>query len=164
MTLRQPEYFTLPDGRQVEATAECCCCNQAWRWSGIGDDGLCMACAAYASAPRPEPAPERRPSITIDPLVKAGRPTVSGTRLLVQSLAVYVWGGWTDAEILEYWDYLTRGDLILACWYQATQTTPVWRRRWGSWAERVFPALYGACTAEDYATMPWPPVRTRKGG
>lgn len=49
-TRRSPAYVTLPDGRQVERTAECRCCDQLWRWSGIGDDGLCAACAVSTSA------------------------------------------------------------------------------------------------------------------
>lgn len=47
---RPPEYLTLDGSRQVERSATCRCCDQAWRWSWIGEDGLCGACAEHGAS------------------------------------------------------------------------------------------------------------------
>lgn len=47
---RPPEYLALADDRQVERSATCRCCDQVWRWSWIGEDGLCGACAERKDA------------------------------------------------------------------------------------------------------------------
>jgi uncharacterized protein (DUF433 family) len=102
------------------------------------------------------PAP--RPYIALEPPMKGGRPCIGGTGLLVAMQAEQIWGGWTEEEILSNWPYLTRGDLLVACWYQATNGGRTWRKRWGDWSERMFPLLYRARSDEDFAAIEWPPT------
>jgi uncharacterized protein (DUF433 family) len=52
--------------------------------------------------------------ITIDPKVLVGKPVVKGTRVSVELVVDMLARGWTHAEILEEYPFLT-GDDILAC-------------------------------------------------
>jgi uncharacterized protein (DUF433 family) len=55
-----------------------------------------------------------RKNITIDPLVRSGKPCVRGTRIAVGDVLDYLGGGMTSAEILDDFPDLTRED-IQAC-------------------------------------------------
>jgi uncharacterized protein (DUF433 family) len=55
-----------------------------------------------------------RERITIDPLVRSGKPCVRGTRITVADVLDYLGGGMSVAEILEDFPYLTAED-IQAC-------------------------------------------------
>ena len=52
--------------------------------------------------------------ITIDPVVRFGKPCVRGTRLTVGDVLGYLAGGMTEAEVLADFPQLTHED-ILAC-------------------------------------------------
>ncbi len=55
-----------------------------------------------------------RQRITIDPLVRSGKPCVRGTRIAVADVLDYLGGGMTVAEVLEDFPDLTPED-IQAC-------------------------------------------------
>lgn len=52
--------------------------------------------------------------ITIDPLVRSGKPCVRGTRITVADIFDYLGGGMTVAEVLDDFPDLTAAD-IQAC-------------------------------------------------
>lgn len=112
-----------------------------------------------------DPANPPRPFVAIDPGMKGGRPTIGGTGLLVEMIAEQVWGGWPEADFYQGWEYLKRGDILVAAWYQARNGGRTWKKRWGAWAESAYPLLHRARTAEDYALIDWPPsMRDQVGG
>jgi uncharacterized protein (DUF433 family) len=107
------------------------------------------------------------PFVSIDPAMQFGRPTMNGTRLTVQTLVDYVWHGEElDAIGLDY--AVSRADILVACWYAGTYglpgarpqlfPTPLWRKRWGVWADSVTNALWHV-GAVDYDAIPGPPRR-----
>lgn len=55
-----------------------------------------------------------RDRITIDPLVRSGKPCVRGTRITVADIFDYLGGGMTVAEVLDDFPDLTADD-IQAC-------------------------------------------------
>jgi uncharacterized protein (DUF433 family) len=55
-----------------------------------------------------------RQRITIDPLIRSGKPCVRGTRIAVADVLDYLGGGMTIAEVLEDFPDLTAED-IQAC-------------------------------------------------
>ncbi|MBY0425745.1 MAG: DUF433 domain-containing protein [Cytophagales bacterium] len=52
--------------------------------------------------------------ITINPLICHGKPTIRGTRFMVESILEYLAGGSSIEEILEEFPELTKED-VLAC-------------------------------------------------
>jgi len=85
-----------------------------------------------------------RPFVSIDPAMQSGRPCVSHTRLTVETVAVYIWGGYTPEDVAEEFD-VTPADVLVACWYAGTYGIPGswdWRARWGKWAEDVHENLW----------------------
>lgn len=94
-----------------------------------------------------------RPSATIDPAVMGGAPCVAGTRVDLETLAGRVWAGErVDATAADL--DVTRGDVLLACWWSTSSTTGAWwartgpasqRRqlRWRRWARDAKDALAG---------------------
>ncbi|MCE0521904.1 MAG: DUF433 domain-containing protein [Methylacidiphilales bacterium] len=55
-----------------------------------------------------------RQRITLDPLIRSGKPCVRGTRITVADVLDYLGGGMTVAEVLEDFPDLTAED-IQAC-------------------------------------------------
>lgn len=106
-----------------------------------------LACAVDPERPAP------RPFVAHDPAMKGGQATVNGTRLTVENLVEHVWSGWTEQQLRDGWD-LTRGDILVACWFWANHGGRTWKRRWGSWSDEV----YRARSAEDFAAVDWPPT------
>ena len=60
------------------------------------------------------------PRITIDPMVLAGKPIVSGTRMSVEFVVGLLAQGWSIEDVLKEYDHLTRQD-IQACLQYAHQ-------------------------------------------
>ncbi|MGI5247798.1 DUF433 domain-containing protein [Dactylosporangium sp. CA-139066] len=121
--------------------------------------------------PPPPPSTGRRdlrPFVAVDPAMKSGQPTVNGTRLTVAAVADYVWADGVDQAAADH--DLTRGDVLVACWYAGTvglpgrrkslAPTPLWRRRWSAWADDVHQALWSVTTV-DYDKIPDPPGSDR---
>lgn len=100
------------------------------------------------------PAP--RPFVAFDPAMQGGRATIGGTGLTVELMAERIFSGWSETGILSDWDYLTRADLITACWFVGTYGSRTWRRRWGAWAAEAHGPLW-RCDAAEIAAIPWPP-------
>lgn len=108
------------------------------------------------------------PYVGISPAMKSGQPTINNTRLPVYIVCGHVWLGETVDEVAAEFD-ITRGDVLVACWYAGTYglpserrlglaPKPKWRQRWGVWAESVRDALW-ATRSVDYDTIPDPPDR-----
>jgi uncharacterized protein (DUF433 family) len=96
-----------------------------------------------------------RAHVSIDPGIKSGAPCIAGTRLTAEWMADHIWGGWTLDDILKDWDYLTKADLLVACWYVGTYGSRTWRKRWGAWAEEAHRFLHAK---DRQAECPWPPT------
>lgn len=110
---------------------------------------------------------DQRPFVSVDPAMRFGQPTVNGTRLPVQTLVDYVWAGEDPDVVAEEYD-VTRADILVACWFAGTYglpgrrqqlfPTPLWRRRWGEWADGVAKALWQTSTV-DYDAIAGPSAR-----
>lgn len=75
--------------------------------------------------------------VWISPGRRSGEPCVIGTRIPTEQIARMVLHG-TVADVLRDWDYLTRGQVLVACWFHATREgrgSRKWRERWGGWAQ-----------------------------
>lgn len=96
-----------------------------------------------------------RAHVSIDPGIKGGQPCIAGTRLTAEWLADHVWRGRTCEDMQGDWDYLTREDMLVACWYVATYGPRSWRKRWSRWAEDAHPFLWDSTRQ---AACPWPPT------
>lgn len=81
----------------------------------------------------------------------SGQPAIAGHRLSCALIGDYA-QAMPVAEICRMYS-LTRGDVLVACWYLATLGGRGWRKRWGAWvAEYAGPFWHG-----DYAAIPDPP-------
>lgn len=113
------------------------------------------------------------PQVTVNPAMCSGEPCIMGRRIPVYMVADMVWH-WGVDEAIKMWD-LTRGEVLVACWYAAVVNVTTlyargglarrkrpepWRGRWIDWAEQVSGDLWRASTV-DYDTLPDPPG---KGG
>lgn len=91
------------------------------------------------------------PSVEVTPGYSWGQPRIGN--IPVCAVAGYVWAGeGVDVVAAEY--TLTRQQILVACWYAGTYglpAEPVWRRRWGAWAEAVYMNLI---RDEDVADPP----------
>ena len=58
----------------------------------------------------------RKPAsrIVVDPRVQVGKPVIRGTRITVERVVGLLARGWSEADILDEYDHLTRSD-IRAC-------------------------------------------------
>lgn len=97
-----------------------------------------------------------RPAITIDPAVRFGYPHIRG--IPTDAIAGMVWAGETPEVVCE--DYgITRYELLLACWYEASYR-PVapgksaYRQAWARWAKDVFQLLALGAATELIPTPP----------
>jgi uncharacterized protein (DUF433 family) len=59
------------------------------------------------------------PGIVVDPLVKAGKPVIKGTRVPVELVIGKLAGGLTFEELMEEYD-LTKDDVLAALRYAAS--------------------------------------------
>ncbi len=73
-------------------------------------------------------------TITIVPGMKCGYPCIDGIRMTVAQVANMWWDGSTLEE-LGSWDFLTRGSVVVCCWYQARYGSRTWRKRWKVWLQ-----------------------------
>jgi len=92
--------------------------------------------------------------ITIYPSMKFGQPCVDHHRITAEHMAMVWWSGNYELKYLEdNWPGMSRGAVLVACWYMARYGTRMWRKRWKDW-------LYVAETElwySRYDTCPMPP-------
>ncbi len=99
--------------------------------------------------------------------MRFGAPTIRNSQVSVEAVVGMVWAGeQVDVVADEYG--LTRADVLVAAWFAGTYglpgrrrqlaATPLWRRRWGAWAESVQEDLWRASTV-DYSAIPDPPSK-----
>ena len=98
---------------------------------------------------------QRNPAVWVSPARRSGRPCVAGTRLATDTVAGDWWARcWTlDGFRRDFG--LSRGQVAVACWYEATYGTRTWRTRWGKWARDVFARLWSG----RWDRAPLPPRR-----
>lgn len=108
--------------------------------------------------------------VWIDPARKSGEPCIGGHRLPVEMVIATVWRSGLD-EALHCWPQLTRGQVLVACWYAGAGNVVrlhgrggayvgyrgPWRKRWGAWAAEVHDGLWLSATV-DYDVIPDPPL------
>jgi len=94
-----------------------------------------------------------KPFVSIAPTMQFGDPVINGTRLKVELIGERYWdlGEHIESEILEPYE-LTRGDVVLCCWYMARYGSRKWRKRWESWANQINAGWWS-----DLSTLPLPP-------
>ncbi len=104
------------------------------------------------------------PAITIDPGMRSGQPCLNGSRLTVEAVAGMVWAENVDTAMDEY--DLDRRAVLVCCWFAGSYGLPgrraglapgpLWRRRWGAWAQQAHHALWSGEGIDD---LPDPPRR-----
>lgn len=80
------------------------------------------------------------PYVWVAPGRLGGKPCIGGHRLSVDQVTRIAVDG-VDA-VLTGWPYLTRAQVLVACWYQAVHGPRAWRRRWGAWADEHGDAMW----------------------
>jgi uncharacterized protein (DUF433 family) len=70
-----------------------------------------------------------------------GKPCIGGHRLDVVTIARHVWADGVDSVQIP-WPYLTRAEILTACWYLGCYGAPNWRERWGSWTDQHEDAMW----------------------
>lgn len=97
-----------------------------------------------------------RPHVTVDPRVYSGQPTIRGLRIPTRMIAEIVYERDERPEwILENYD-ITRDDVLVACWFEATHgRSRKLRKVWRDWATENFPILW---RSGSWDGVPYPPV------
>lgn len=99
------------------------------------------------------------PQVTVSPAHGFGRPEMR--RLPTEMLADMYWAhGETDLLAADGYD-LTRHELLVALWFEATQGAPRNRRRWKAWGAEVSGPLWSTSTL-DPELVPLPPRAGRE--
>ena len=97
-----------------------------------------------------------RPMIVLDPGVNGGDPALYRSRVRVENILERLDAGDDPEDVAE--DHgLTRGDVLVACWFDArygVDDHP--RKEWLGWWEQWEPSLWQAKTAQDYESIPFP--------
>lgn len=93
-----------------------------------------------------------RPAVTHDPQVNYGRPLIGPVP--TESVADAVWLGDSAETVAD--DYsLSRDQVLVACWYEATHGDSDRQPRWGAWATEHADAFhYG-----HFDAIPDPPAK-----
>lgn len=99
------------------------------------------------------------PTITIAPGFYSGEPCIRW-RLPADLIALDWWNNWKLEDLMDNYE-ITRGDVLVSCWYMAKYGPRSWRKRWGEWLQKADGELwYGR-----YETCPMPPQKNEnKGG
>jgi uncharacterized protein (DUF433 family) len=95
-----------------------------------------------------------RPFVVVDPAQNFGRPALSRTRVAVGDVVAVLLAG-EDPDSLCADFGLTRGDLLVACWFAArygVEGRP--RGEWAAWLEEWEPVIWRASC--DYEAVPLP--------
>lgn len=95
-----------------------------------------------------------RPFVSIDPAMRFGRPCLNHTRIPVEVVADHFLAGDPIDRICA--DYqLSRGDILIACWYLGQYGDVEYRDRWSAWSSHVAETLWHSTV--DYTQVPDPP-------
>lgn len=92
-----------------------------------------------------------RPTVTAAPGVRFGRPAMCG--ISVDAITETAWTGSVDQACTDFG--LSRGEVLVACWWAGRYGAPRWRRRWAGWAGDAEVLL--ARGDVDYGAVPDPP-------
>lgn len=90
--------------------------------------------------------------VSIDPGVHFGEPCLAGRRLTTELIAKAWRNGMSIEDIADNWE-IERGDILVACWYQARYGSWTWRKRWADWLAMANGELWHG----RYDTCPMPP-------
>lgn len=93
------------------------------------------------------------PQVTVSPAHRFGQPSMKG--ISTEMLADMYWAH-GEVELLDDYE-LTRHELLVALWFEATQGQPRFRKRWKTWAVKAGDALWKATTI-DPETVTLPPT------
>jgi len=80
------------------------------------------------------------PAVKVQPNMRFGRPHMNGVS--TEMIADLHWAQ-GETEILDDYD-LTRHELLVALWFEATQGQPRFRRRWKAWGAYAAGVLWKA--------------------
>ena len=75
------------------------------------------------------------PHVAFAPYMRFGSPTINNTQTAVETIIKRWWCATETLELMLEDFSITRGDLLVACWYMGIYGTGVWKRRWGQWAK-----------------------------
>jgi uncharacterized protein (DUF433 family) len=96
-----------------------------------------------------------RPRVEVEPGIRFGYPHVRGVS--VEVLGGQVFAGDSVDEVADDYPYMSRGHVLLACWYLGMHGSKAWVRRWRMWAVDVYVLL--ARDRPDYSAVPDPPTK-----
>ena len=97
---------------------------------------------------------KERHLITIYPDMVSGEPTIDHHRITAAQMACCWWSGnYTLKAIEENWPGMSRGAILVSCWYMARYGSRTWRKRWKEWLEVASDHLWHG----RYKTCPMPP-------
>ena len=72
------------------------------------------------TGPQRKHSPDWQDRIVKDPQILAGKPTVKGTRISVELIMQLLAGGWSDADIIDCYDWVSSEDIEACIRYAAT--------------------------------------------
>ncbi len=93
--------------------------------------------------------------VSVQPGMMSGSPCIAGHRLTTEQIAGLVWTHGIE-EVQHGWDYLSRPQILVACWFESRYgTRSKLRRAWKEWlAENS-----GLMWLGDWESVPTPPCR-----
>lgn len=95
------------------------------------------------------------PVVVADPRIRFGRPRVGHTA--TEDVAGMIWAGEPVDVVCDEYE-LTRHQVLLACWFEATYGPPRRRRAWREWADQAHRTLGGWTKPFDLDAIPDPPA------
>ena len=99
---------------------------------------------------------KERHLITIYPDMMSGEPTIDHRRITAEQMAKTWWSrGMTLEQFAENWPGMSRGAVLVSCWYMARYGSRTWRKCWKEWLEIADGELWRG----RYATCPMPPQK-----
>ena len=126
-----------------------------WDYGSV-DSVLVGGVPNQLSTPRARTSRTPRPVIQVDPAVRFGRPQIRG--IPTDAIADTLYAGESAESICDEYD-LTRYELLVALWYEASSGDYANHPDWKQWAaETAYPALAG-WAALGVESMPLPPSR-----
>lgn len=126
-------------------------------WSTTGSDGVVEEAAyehiaevhllgldrvwALGTTKTSDRAAAADPHVWVAPGRLGGKPCIGGHRLSVEQITRLVWPDGVDAA-QSFFPYLTRPQVLVACWYQAIHGKYPWTVRWSAWAHTYGDAMW----------------------
>lgn len=99
---------------------------------------------------------DEQPHVRVQPGVRFGYPHIRG--IPTDAIAGMVWAGEDLAVVGDEYG-LTRGEVLVACWFEGTHGRPRsgFRRAWRGWAFDVGKQMWRPIV--DYTAVPGPPTK-----